>query len=65
MEEGDDVLLYASQVDQNVPATNQIQLRKRRILKQVVFGEDAHLAKALGYLVAAFDLCEIAVQAFM
>ena len=65
VEQRDDVLLHASQVDQHVAATDQVQLRKRRIVDQVVPGEDAHLAQVLVDLVAAFDLREIAVEAFM
>ena len=63
MEQRDDILLHASQVDQHVAATDQIQLRKRRIVDQIVPGEDAHLTQVPAHLVAAFDLCEIAVQA--
>ena len=65
MEQREDVLLHASQVDQDVAATDQVQLRKRRIVDQVMPGKDAHLAQVLVDLVAAFDLREIAVQALM
>jgi len=58
------VLLHASQVDQQVAATDHIQLRKRRIVDQIVPGEDAHLTQVPVDLVAAFDLGEIAVQTF-
>ena len=63
MEHREDVLLNGPQIDQDIAATDQVQLRKRRILDQVVLGKDAHLAQALVDLIAAVDLRETAVEA--
>ena len=56
MEQREDVLLHASQIDQDVATTDQVQLRKRRIVDQVVPREDAHLPQMLAHPVAVFDL---------
>ena len=65
MEQRDDVPLDSSHVDQHVAAGDQVQLRKRRIADQIVPRKDAHLAQVLVDLVAALDLREMAVQAFL
>ena len=46
MEERHQLLLeIGAEVDEDIPARNQIELRERRIADEAVLGEDAHLAQ--------------------
>src|SRR5207245_7986897 len=40
-------------IDQQVPADDQVKLRKRRVRRDVLLGEDTHPANRLVYLVGA------------
>jgi hypothetical protein len=61
----EDLLLHAFQVDQHLPATDRVKLRKRRLIDQLMPGKDAHLAQTPVDLAAAFDLNEVTIQPFM
>ena len=50
------------QVDQNVPAHDEIEPRERGIAGEIVPGEDAHVAQNLGDAIAAVGLREEALQ---
>ena len=52
MEKRDDLLLdFGLEVDQQVPATDQVELGKRRVADQVLWRENDRVAKSLGDLV--------------
>src|SRR5487761_1929580 len=57
-----DFLLHLAEVDKYVAATDEVQLRKRRILDQVVLRKDAPLPQVLVDLIAALDLREKEVE---
>src|SRR5207247_8025163 len=45
-------------IDQQVPADDQVKLRKRRVRRDVLLGEDTHPANRLVYLVGAVRFVE-------
>ena len=52
----DDLLLRRQpQVNQHILTREQIEARERRVLEQIVLGEDAEIADGLVNLVAAID----------
>ena len=59
MEQGDKLLLqHPVHVDQQVAATEQVELGERRVLEHVLLGEDDHVADAFMDAVAAAGLLD-------
>ena len=58
------LLQFGPQVNQDVAATDQIHLGKRRIVAQVLPGEDTHVPDPLGDLITFIRLAEEAAEPF-
>src|SRR5205823_13008053 len=64
-EGGNDALVQQrAEINQHVPATDQVQIREGRINQHVLARKDAQVANALVDLIIPVDLAEKAAQTF-